>query len=470
MGPEASKDVTSPVEFETKINTMIGLGNLGNTCYVNSILQALYYCIPFRNGMISFYLKQKGRTEVEETLAYSLGELYHSMLTYPTPLGQILPTNFLINLKKASPLFESPDQQDAHEFLNFLLNSIHDTLSEQMKISKSNQTSTLIDQVFKGELSVRYRCLTCETTSHQHEDFLHLSVPTQQNTSLHHNIMQLANPERLDRDNKFFCSYCRSHQEALRLSRVSTHPQVLVLQLRRFKYNPEKLVLEKDISYVTIPKRLRLAQLGCVGDLWADDEEEEEEDGNDEALETQKDEIGAAKKDGSQESYEQKKQSETQESAKLKSDQTKKEKETRGIQFTGAGKDAQRGNTSDGGNGLSSDSTSATETSRVLIGHSDPLYRLSSMIVHVGHSLSSGHYISIVNCCNKWFIFNDTSITPLDPADLHFFFGTPSPLPLKMRPPASIPEDPLTHLQRTFGLKAFSKGTAYILFYEKISK
>lgn len=41
------------------VPNMLGMENFGNTCYVNSVMQALYFCDPFRESILAYNAKQK---------------------------------------------------------------------------------------------------------------------------------------------------------------------------------------------------------------------------------------------------------------------------------------------------------------------------------------------------------------------------------------------------------------------------
>lgn len=78
-------------------------------------------------------------------------------------------------------LFDNYMQQDAHEFLNYLLNTIADILQEERKQEKQNgrlrngdvdnednnstPDPTWVHEIFQGTLTNETRCLTCETVS-----------------------------------------------------------------------------------------------------------------------------------------------------------------------------------------------------------------------------------------------------------------------------------------------------------------
>lgn len=80
-------------------------------------------------------------------------------------------------------LFDNYMQQDAHEFLNYLLNTIADLLQEEKKQDKQNgklangtldsqksnstpPSNTWVHEIFQGTLTNETRCLTCETVMH----------------------------------------------------------------------------------------------------------------------------------------------------------------------------------------------------------------------------------------------------------------------------------------------------------------
>lgn len=80
-----------------------------------------------------------------------------------------------------SDLFDNYMQQDAHEFLNYLLNTIADILQEEKKQEKQNgklkngnmnepaenskPELTWVHEIFQGTLTNETRCLNCETVS-----------------------------------------------------------------------------------------------------------------------------------------------------------------------------------------------------------------------------------------------------------------------------------------------------------------
>ncbi|KAG8553822.1 hypothetical protein GDO81_003561 [Engystomops pustulosus] len=198
MGTNAStleKEI-GPEQFPVNEH-YFGLVNFGNTCYCNSVLQALYFCRPFREKVLAYKVQPRKK----ESLLTCLADLFNSIATQKKKVGVIPPKKFISRLRKENELFDNYMQQDAHEFLNYLLNTIADLLQEEKKQENQNgklQNGSLelqepdkpdltwVHEIFQGTLTNETRCLNCETVSSKDEDFLDLSVDVEQNTSITH--------------------------------------------------------------------------------------------------------------------------------------------------------------------------------------------------------------------------------------------------------------------------------------------
>lgn len=73
MGGSTSK--LDKVLADSPDERCFGLENFGNTCYCNSVLQALYFCKPFR-GKVLAYASALPKEGTEENLLSRLAELF----------------------------------------------------------------------------------------------------------------------------------------------------------------------------------------------------------------------------------------------------------------------------------------------------------------------------------------------------------------------------------------------------------
>jgi len=128
-----------------------GFENYGNTCYCNSVLQALYFCTAFREQLLSKAIDVKGTSELEETLFSCLGELFYNIDSQKKRSGVIGPRKFVAKLRKENELFRGFMHQDAHEFLNYLLNEVAEYIqkcNKKKQEGKSENTSQEALKVF----------------------------------------------------------------------------------------------------------------------------------------------------------------------------------------------------------------------------------------------------------------------------------------------------------------------------------
>ncbi|KAH0853236.1 hypothetical protein HID58_093359 [Brassica napus] len=176
-----------------------GFENFGNTCYCNSVLQALYFCVPFREQLLEYYTSNKSVADSEENLMTCLADLFSQISSQKKKTGVIAPKRFVQRLKKQNELFRSymhqlltswrkrlkllqnlnakPHHQSPEKIANGpkapLANGVH-----------KEPVVTWVHNIFQGILTNETRCLRCETVTARDETFLDLSLDIEQNSSI----------------------------------------------------------------------------------------------------------------------------------------------------------------------------------------------------------------------------------------------------------------------------------------------
>lgn len=84
------------------INSVIPSLQFGNTCYINSVLQALYFCKPFREKILEYKAKNK---RTKETLLACLADLFYNIATQKKKVGTIAPKKFIARFRKENGNF-----------------------------------------------------------------------------------------------------------------------------------------------------------------------------------------------------------------------------------------------------------------------------------------------------------------------------------------------------------------------------
>jgi hypothetical protein len=74
----------------------LGLTNFGNSCYVNSVVQALYFCRPFRKEVLAY----QQTADEPDTLLSLLAELFDQIATSRRKFGILHPKKFVTKVKK----------------------------------------------------------------------------------------------------------------------------------------------------------------------------------------------------------------------------------------------------------------------------------------------------------------------------------------------------------------------------------
>lgn len=171
--------------------------------------------------------------------------------------------------------------QDAHEFLNYTLNTIAEDvqkfqqrMNEEHNNEKQPENSihsettnssttdpaktTWVHQLFEGVFSNETKCLSCETVTSRDECFMDLSIDVEMNSSITSCLRQFSASETLCHKNKYFCDVCSGLQEAERRMKIKKLPNILALHLKRFKYQEQLQKYIKLTYRVVFPFELRL--------------------------------------------------------------------------------------------------------------------------------------------------------------------------------------------------------------------
>lgn len=106
---------------------VVGLRNLGNTCYMNSILQVLSNCPP----LTEYFLNCRLPIDYSHyCLALGYEKLAKDMWSQVNSPCSVAPVDILHVMRTIHPAFRGFQQQDAQEFLRCLLDAMHEDLKQ----------------------------------------------------------------------------------------------------------------------------------------------------------------------------------------------------------------------------------------------------------------------------------------------------------------------------------------------------
>lgn len=241
----------------------LGLRNLGNTCFMNSIVQCLAHTRPF----LEYCLKDGYSSEINTSTSSMKGALFEAFATLLKSIWRssngeyaISPQAFRSQIQKFAPRFMGYSQQDSQEFLHYLLQGLHedinritsrprhlnteidDNLSDSQKAAEAWKRylrfddSKIVD-CFVGQLKSTLKCSVCGHKSVTFDPFWDLSLPIPKSSdtvTLQQCLSLFTKEEVLDGDEKPTCSHCKTRQKCTKSFTIHRCPKILVLHLKRF--------------------------------------------------------------------------------------------------------------------------------------------------------------------------------------------------------------------------------------------
>ncbi|PNS21427.1 Ubiquitin carboxyl-terminal hydrolase 8 [Sphaceloma murrayae] len=248
-----------------------GLVNFGVTCYMNATIQALSATLP----MSLFFLddKYKGLVQRDNWKGSKgvLPDLFANLVRsiWKGDVEAIRPSTLRAFCARLNREWGIDRQQDAKEFLDFLLDCLHEdlnvnwqrtplrALTEEQEIEREKQPKLVVSKtewarythremsyltsLFAGQHASRLKCTKCHFTSTTYEAFYSISVeiPRSGKSTLQECLRSYCAEEMLSSDEMWKCPRCKKQREATKQIAITRAPQFLVVHFKRFAAGKE---------------------------------------------------------------------------------------------------------------------------------------------------------------------------------------------------------------------------------------
>ena len=279
---------------------LIGLKNIGSTCFMNATLQ----CFSQIGELSKYFLSEKNRNEIinnniakanknEKQLSPAYLELIRHLWNKSEPNKVYSPNNFRNIIESMNPLFKKGQPGDSKDFIIFILEQLHKELKKPCinyfpqynnipfnQYDKNNTFNHFLDE-FKKEVSKisdlfigiqenKNECLNCKNNYRQkginnnpicynYQIFNSLIFPLEEvknmknkiHLTMNNNIVNLDDcfmyyqkTENFSGENRHYCNICNNLSDSNYTTSIFSFPNILILILNRGKDNVYNVKLD----------------------------------------------------------------------------------------------------------------------------------------------------------------------------------------------------------------------------------
>uniref|UniRef100_A0A672L963 Ubiquitin carboxyl-terminal hydrolase 7 n=1 Tax=Sinocyclocheilus grahami TaxID=75366 RepID=A0A672L963_SINGR len=217
-------DAPHGVAWDSKKHTgYVGLKNQGATCYMNSLLQTLFFTNQLRRAV---YMMPTEGDDSSKSVPLALQRVFYELQHSDKPVGT----------KKLTKSFgwetlDSFMQHDVQELCRVLLDNVENKM-------KGTCVEGTIPKLFRGKMVSYIQCKHVDYRSERIEDYYDIQLSIKGKKNIFESFKDYVAVEQLDGDNKYDAGE-HGLQDAEKGVKFLTFPPILHLQLMRFMYDPQ---------------------------------------------------------------------------------------------------------------------------------------------------------------------------------------------------------------------------------------
>ena len=309
---------------------LIGLDNIGATCYMNATLQCLCNIKKF----VDYFKYNKHLIEIvkndtkKEKLCSAFKMVIESLYNYKISNNYKMdlqkkgisipkiklkssypPRNFKDTISRMNPLFQGVAANDAKDLVNFLLMTLHAELNRALPETNNNMGNLLLDQrnqefmfqifadnfrktnrsiisdLFYAMNCNKTQCGNCNSISYNYQIYFFLIFPLEEvrkfrlmyggyNNNYPNNMVDIYDCFNYDQkisfmsgDNAMYCNYCKQTCPSNMCTLLTTGPEILIIILNR----GQGIQFDVKINFyleLNLMNYIQLKETGCNYELF----------------------------------------------------------------------------------------------------------------------------------------------------------------------------------------------------------
>jgi len=261
---------------------LVGLNNIGATCYMNATLQ----CLSNTNTLTNYFLKEYKyeQNNNKKIMSKAYYNVIKDLWNRDNNNKSISPYEFKEILSQENPLFAGIAANDSKDLINFLIERFHnelniiknensmqknnsnynisknDQLNEQKMLNifindYKNKYNSIISDLFYGLLETKSQCTNCQYIKYNFQIYSFIEFPLEKvnqycfnagkrnNYNMNNNknpdvdlyecFEYYNNTELMDGENQMFCNICNCAYDSLYSSLLYSTPNYLIINLNR---------------------------------------------------------------------------------------------------------------------------------------------------------------------------------------------------------------------------------------------
>ena len=262
----------------SKLPNLVGLQNIGATCYMNATLQAL----SNTKSLTDFFLTKFkfDANAYNKKMANEYYKVLTNLWSDEKKNGDYPPYDFKQAISEENPLFAGIQANDSKDLINFLLERFHQELNYAKKSNNDNEivnvnqmdemqtlkvfisdyfnsNQSIIVDCFYGMLETKSKCSGCNITKYNFQIYSFLEFPLQEvNNYMYQNGRRMSllnndgsNPDidllecfeyyqkidLMNGQNQMYCNICNKNMDTFYGSNIYSLPNYLIINLNRGK-------------------------------------------------------------------------------------------------------------------------------------------------------------------------------------------------------------------------------------------